>query len=137
MRFADVEFGEELPGGTPDVSAPVVRRFVDAAGMNFPRFWDSDAARREGLPGAIVPGIMSQGILAALVHRWAPDARILHLDTTFRAPVLVDSKPTVRGVVTNLDADLRIVEIDLTLANEAGETRVVSTARVELPAFSG
>ena len=56
-----------------------------------------------------------------------------YLDTTFRAPVLVNSKPTCKGVVTNLDADAQIVEIDLTLANEAGETRVVSTARVELP----
>ncbi|HVH07541.1 MAG TPA: MaoC/PaaZ C-terminal domain-containing protein [Myxococcota bacterium] len=133
MRFADVEFGAEMPAFTPDVSAQTVKRFVTAAGMNFPRFWDDEAARKEGLPGAIVPGIMSQGILAALVHRWAPDAKIRHLDTTFRAPVLVGSKPSCKGVVTNLDPATRVVEIDLTLANEAGETRVVSTARVELP----
>jgi acyl dehydratase len=133
VRFAEVEFGDEMPLFAPDVSAATVKRFVSAAGMNFPRFWDDEAARKEGLPGAIVPGIMSQGILAALIHRWAPDAKILHLDTTFRAPLLVNSKPSCRGVVTNLDADARVVEIDLTLANEAGETRVVSTARVELP----
>jgi acyl dehydratase len=134
VRFSEVEFGDEMPAFAPDVSPATVKRFVTAAGMNFPRFWDDEAARKEGLPGAIVPGIMSQGILAALVHRWAPDARILHLDTTFRAPVLVGTKPACKGVVTNLDPDTRVVEIDLTLANEAGETRVVSTARVELPA---
>jgi acyl dehydratase len=133
MRFSEVEFGDEMPAFAPDLSAETVKRFVAAAGMNFPRFWDDEAARKEGLPGAIVPGIMSQGILAALVHRWAPDAKILHLDTTFRAPVLVNAKASCRGVVTNLDPDARVVEIDLTLANEAGETRVVSTARVELP----
>ena len=120
MRFSDAEFGDELAAFTPDVSAETVKRFVTAAGMNFPRFWDDAAARKEG-------------ILAALVHRWAPDAKILHLDTTFRAPVLVGSKPSCKGVVTNLDPEARVVEIDLTLANEAGETRVVSTARVELP----
>jgi acyl dehydratase len=110
-----------------------VRRFTRTAGMEFPRFLDPEAARREGLPGAIVPGIMSQGILAALIHRWAPDGRILRLDTTFRAPLLVGSKPVCRGVVTDLDAGARSVEIDLTLANEAGETRVVGTAKVALP----
>ena len=35
--------------------------------------------------------------------------------------------------MTDLDAEARSVEIDLTLANEAGETRVVGTAKVELP----
>ena len=133
MRFADVAFAEDLPELAPDVSPEAVRRFAKTAGMLHPRFFDAEAARREGLPGAIVPGIMSQGILAALIHRWAPEARILVLDTTFRAPLLVGSKPVCRAVVTDLDAEARCVEIDLTLANEAGETRVVGTARVELP----
>jgi acyl dehydratase len=133
MRFADVEFGQELPATHPDVTLPAVRRFTGTAGMDFARFHDDEAARKEGLPGAIVPGIMSQGILAALVHRWAPEARILRLDATFRAPLLVGSKPVCRGVVTDLDPASRSVEIDLTLANEAGETRVVGTAKVELP----
>ena len=133
MRFEDVEFGQELPEMEPDVSLEAVRRFTKIAGMDFARFTDHEAARKEGLPGAIVPGIMSQGILAALVHRFAPEAKIVSLDTTFRATVLVGSKPRVRGVVTDIDAAARRMEIDLTLANEAGETRVVGTAKVELP----
>jgi acyl dehydratase len=132
MRFEDVAFGQDLPELTPDVSAETVQGFARAAGMLHPRFFDDEAARREGLP-AIVPGIMSQGILAAMIHRFAPEARILVLDTTFRAPLRVGSKPVCRGVVTDLDAGTRTVEIDLTLANEAGETRVVGTARVALP----
>lgn len=133
MRFEDVEFGQELPERAPDVGPEAVRRFAETAGMRHPRFYDAEAARREGLPGAIVPGIMSQGLLAALIHAWAPEARILVLDTTFRAPLLVGSKPRCRGVVTDVDAAARTVEIDLTLANEAGETRVVGTAKVALP----
>jgi acyl dehydratase len=133
MRFEDVEFGQDLPELTPDVSAETVQRFAKAAGMLHPRFFDDEAARREGLPGAIVPGIMSQGILAAMIHRWAPEARIEVLDATFRAPLRVGSKPVGRGVVTDLDAARQTVELDLTLADEAGETRVVGTARVALP----
>ena len=129
---SQVEFGEELPALEPDVSLDNVKRFVRAAGMSFERFTDHEAARREGLPGAIVPGIMSQGILAALIHRWAPGARILRIDTVFRAPVLVGSRPRATGVITDKDDARGTVEIDLTIQNEAHESPVVGTATVAL-----
>jgi acyl dehydratase len=131
-KYEEVEFGEELPAFQPDVSLANVRRFTGAAGMTFPRFHDHEAARKEGLPGAIVPGIMSQGILAALVHRWAPGARVLKIDTVFRSPILVDSKPLAKGVITDKNDADRTIVIDLTIQNEANESPVVGTATVAL-----
>ena len=133
LRFEDVEFGAELPAFEPDTSLANVRRFARAAEMMAGRFVDHDEARKEGLPGALVPGVMSQGILAAMIHRWAPDAEILKIDTVFRAPVMVDEPHQVSGVVTDLDAETRSAELDLTITNQAGETRVLGTARVRLP----
>jgi len=133
QRFEDVEFGAELPAFAPDTSLANVRRFARAAEMMAGRFIDHEQARKEGLPGALVPGVMSQGILAAMIHRWAPGAEIVKIDTVFRAPVLVDAPHTVSGVVTDLDAESRSAEIDLTITNAAGETRVLGTARVRLP----
>jgi acyl dehydratase len=130
--FESVEFGEELPEIRPDVSLANVRRFCAAADMMFARFTSHDEARASGLPGAIVPGIMSQGILVGLIHRWAPSAELLKIDTIFRSPLLVDSKPSARGVVTDIDENERVIEIDLTIANERGETPVVGTARIRL-----
>jgi acyl dehydratase len=130
--YSEVEFGEELPPFHPDVSLDNVKRFVRAAGMTFERFTDHEAARKQGLPGAIVPGIMSQGILAALIHRWAPSARIVRIDTVFRSPVLVDSKPRATGVITEKNDGDRTVVIDLVIQNEAHESPVVGTATVEL-----
>ena len=129
-RFEDVEFGEDLPEVEADVSLDNVRTFAHAAQMVADRFTDHEGARKNGLPGAIVPGIMSQGILVGLIHRWAPNARVLKVDTIFRALVLVDSKPVASGVVTDIDEDGRLIEIDLTLKNEKGETPVVGTAKV-------
>ena len=131
--IADVGFGEDLPVFEPDTSLDNVRRFTRAAGWEGPRFTDHEAARREGLPGALVPGIMSQGFLAAMIHRWAPEAQIENVDTIFRAPVLVDEPHMISGVVTNIDADEGTVEIDLTVTNKASETRVFGTATVRLP----
>jgi acyl dehydratase len=130
--FQDVEFGEELPEIQPDVSLANVKLFAQSALMLAPRFTDHTAARESGLPGAIVPGIMSQGILVALIHRWAPNAVVLNVDTIFRAPLIVDTNPIASGVVTDIDDESKVIEIDLMLKNELGETPVVGTARISL-----
>ena len=72
QRIADVEFGAELPSFDPDTGLENVRRFAKAAGMMAPRFISHEGAKKEGLPGAMVPGVMSQAILVAMLHRWAP-----------------------------------------------------------------
>lgn len=131
--IADVEFGVELPSISPDTSLANVKRFVVAAGWDSPRFTDHDAAREQGLPGAVVPGIMSQGFLSAMIHHWAPAAEVKLVDTVFRAPCIVDEQYNINGVVTDVDEDTGEVEIDLTVTNEAGENRVFGTAKVLIP----
>ena len=133
-RFQDADFGDEIDPFAPDIRLTTVRQFTDVTGMSFGRFTDHDEARKMGLPGAIVPGIMSQGIFAAMIHGWAPGATILKLDTIFRAPLVADSKATCTGVVTDLDEEAHTVELDVTLANEKAETVVLGTAIVQLAA---
>ena len=133
-KIDEVEFGVELPAFDPDTSLENVRRFGKYVGWGGGRFTDHDEARKEGFPGAIIPGVMSQGFLGAMIHRWAPTAQIKIIDTIFRAPVLVDQPHTITGVVTNIEEDLKQVEIDITITNEANETRVQGTATIELPA---
>jgi len=128
-----IELGDELPEERPDVSMETVRRFVKAAEMDFPRFTDHEHARAEGLPGAVIPGIMSQGQLAAMIHRWAPGSEIVVLDTIFRTPMVVGTEVVCRGAVTNVEDD-GTIEIDLTIVSEAsGATGVLGTAQVRLP----
>ena len=114
LTYADVGFGDELPELCPDVSMAMIKRFGATTGMTYWRFTDHERARASGLPGAIVPGIMSQGILVGVIHSWAPNAEIRSVDTIFRAPLLVDSKPTASGVVTDIDEETKVIEIDLT-----------------------
>ena len=130
---SDVEFGAEIPTFAPDTSLENVKRFGKFVGWGGPRFTDHEAARKEGFPGALVPGVMSQGFLGAMIHRWAPSAEIVAIDTVFRAPVLVDEPHQIVGVVTDVDEAAGSVEIDITITNEAEETRVFGTATVKLP----
>jgi acyl dehydratase len=129
-QITDVQFGVELPAFEPDTSLATVREFAAAIGWGGGRFTDHEVARKEGFPGAVVPGVMSQGWLAAMIHNWAPDASIRSIDTVFRAPVLVDEPHKITGVVTDINEEEAVVEIDLTVTNSKGETRVFGTAQV-------
>ena len=129
----DVEFGVDLPAFEPDTTLDTVKTFAKLIGWGGARFSDHEAARKEGLAGAMVPGVLSQGYLVAMIHNWAPAAEIKAIDTIFRAPVIADEPHTITGVVTDINEDEALVEIDLTVANEKGETRVFGTATVSLP----
>ena len=133
--LSDVEFGAELPAFIPDTALSKTSRFAEVVGWGLGgRFSDHEAARKEGFPGALVPGVMSQGFLVAMIHAWAPDAEIRFVDTVFRSPVVADEPCRITGVVTDIKEDESIVEIDLTVTNEKGETRVFGTAQVFIPA---
>ncbi|MBA59521.1 MAG: hypothetical protein CMQ40_10170 [Gammaproteobacteria bacterium] len=128
----DVEFGEELPVFVPDTSLKRASVFASLVGWEGPRFSDHEKAREEGLPGAMVPGILNQGYLTAMIHQWAPNSTLISIDTIFRAPVMADEEHTMKAIVTDIDEEAQIVELDLTLANEKNETRVLGTARIKI-----
>lgn len=133
-RVSDVTFGEELETFEPDTSLAATAPFAQAVGWGRGgRFSDHEKARRSGLPGALVPGIMAMGFLTSAIHRWAPSGEIEHIDTVFRAPLIADEPCTLSAVVTDIDEDAGVVELDLQVKNAAEETRVFGTARVRLP----
>ena len=110
QSISDIEFGATLPTFDPDTSIDNIKRFGKYVGWGTGRFTSHEIARMEGFPGAIVPGVLSQGYLGAMIHRWAPTAQIVNIDTVFRAPVLADQAHQITGVVTNIDEDEKTVE---------------------------
>jgi len=130
----DVEFGAELPAFEPDTGLAATSAFAEAVGWGRgARFSDHERARQEGLPGALVPGIMAMGFLTSMIHRWSASAEVHYIDTVFRAPLLADEPCVISAVVTDIDEDTGSVQLDLTVKNPAGETRVFGTADVRLP----
>lgn len=130
----DVGFGDELEAFTPNNSLGNTSAFARAVKYDGSgRFEDHEKARELGLPGAIVPGIMGMAFLTSMIHRWAPEGEVVKIDTVFRAPMLADKPLTISAIVTDIDEDEGLVELDLTIKNEADETRVLGTANVRLP----
>ena len=130
-KLADVEFGAELGPSHPDTRLERSSAFAEAVGWGRPpRFSNHEDARKEGHPGALVPGIMGMGFLTTLIRGWAPDATIEQIDTVFRAPMVADEPLEVSAVVTDIDEDAGVVELDLTIRNDRDETRLFGTALV-------
>ena len=67
-----------------------------------------------------------------MIHKWAPNATLLSIDTIFRAPVIADQAHSMQATVTDIDENAGIIEIDLIMSNEKKETRVLGTARISL-----
>jgi hypothetical protein len=134
-RIDHIEFGRELGPWVPDTALANSTAVANAVGwLNAPRFTSHEGGRREGLPGALVPGILGMGFLCALIHREIPVARIEKVDCVFRAPLLADQPCSVSAIVTDIDTAERTAELDLLIRNHAGETRIVGTATIRLPA---
>ncbi|OUW38296.1 MAG: hypothetical protein CBD40_07810 [Gammaproteobacteria bacterium TMED180] len=131
-NLQDVEFGEELPAYVPDTTLKRSAEFASIVGWEGARFSDHEKAKKEGLAGAMVPGILNQAYFSAMIHKWAPNATLLSIDTIFRAPVIADQAYSMQATVTDIDENAGIIEIDLIMSNEKKETRVLGTARISL-----
>jgi acyl dehydratase len=131
----DVAFGFELEAFEPDTSLAVTSEFASAVGWGDGggRFTDHALAREQGLPGALVPGLLTLGFLTSMIHRWAPTGRVASVDTVFRAPILAEAPVELTAVVTDVDEETGAVELDLSAKNDRGETGVFGTATVMLP----
>ena len=77
----DVEFGAELPVFEPDTRIENTMAFAKSVGWGGPRFEDHEGARKEGFPGALVPGIMGMGFLTSAIHSWAPNGNCMALES--------------------------------------------------------
>ena len=131
-NLQDVGFGEELPAYVPDTTLKRSAEFASIVGWEGARFSDHEKAKEEGLAGAMVPGILNQAYFSAMIHKWAPNATLLSIDTIFRAPVIADQAYSMQATVTDIDENAGIIEIDLIMSNEKKETRVLGTARISL-----
>lgn len=108
-----VAVGDELPTRRVTLDQARLIRYAGASGDFNPLHWDPGfAAQVSPTGGVIAHGMLSLGILSALVTDWAggPD-RLRSLATTFKAPCPVGSTVTYGGAVTAVDHDAGTVTL--------------------------
>jgi acyl dehydratase len=133
--FEDIEVGDEIDELEMQPTTADVVRYVKVAHMESGRFTDDEYARKEGLPGAIVPGNMSLGFLSRMLTDFFPKSTLKSLTANFRATVPHNVPLLCSGVVTEkLEADgEHLIFCDVQLTNEDGDRYVQGTAKIAMP----
>jgi len=100
--FEDVELGDEIGPLQTEATDYGVLEFCQVWDNRGPsRFTDQAMAEESRLPGPIVPGIMSMGIMARLLTDWAGTEALKDLDIVFRQPVPHHKPLTIAATVTD------------------------------------
>lgn len=136
MRAGEIDIGTEIPPLEITITGEEVRRYAFAADMPGRRFQSDEEARKEGLPGQILPGNMSLSLLSRMLLDALPKGSVLRkLGVTFRGIVMPNQPLVCSGFVTDRveDAAGRVtIECDLVL-RAGGERRITGLATVDLP----
>jgi hypothetical protein len=133
--FGDIEIGDELEEVEICPSTEDVVRYVTVAHMLSGRFISDEDARKEGLPGAIIPGNMNLGFLSRMLTDFFPLGTLKTLTANFRATVPHNMPLICSGVVTEKgeqDGE-NLIFCDVLLTNEEGDRYVQGTAELALP----
>ncbi|WP_138756864.1 MaoC/PaaZ C-terminal domain-containing protein [Modestobacter altitudinis] len=131
-RLADVAVGAELPEQTSRVTRADLVRYAGASGDFNVIHWNERVAREVGLPDVIAHGMLTAGVAARAVTRWAGDpGAVVDYQVRFSRPVVVPddgsgAELTVRGRVAAVGEDGR-VRVDLTVTSNGD--KVLSLAR--------
>ena len=71
------------------------------------------------------------GLLARMLLRCCPDARVRRLGTTFRGIVLAEQTVHLHAMITETNDAQQSCEVDLWLETSTGERNVVGTATLD------
>ena len=136
LFFEDVELGDEIGPLVTEATDDGVASFCGVWGTPTPnRFTDPAMAEKSNLPGPIVPGIMSMGIMARLLTDWAGPEALRDLDLVFRQPVPHHQPLTISATVTDTrqDGSDNLVDCDILMTGAQGERYVGGKAIIALP----
>ena len=138
--FEDIELGSEIGPRELVATDENVATFCRLWGNPMPnRFTDPAIAEKSGLPGPIVPGVMSMAIMSQALTDWAGPESLKDLDLVFRQPVPHNQPLLISATVTDTRQDdgENLVECDVLMTGTAGERYVGGTALIALPSKAG
>jgi hypothetical protein len=125
---------------TITVTPDDVIRFLDFRQAATPRrsrrpsyFVEEEVAQRQGLPGPIVPGTLSMGLLSRLVLSWLAPASMRSFEVNFRRPVRQGEHVRAVAIVTNVVGypEGEQVSLDIYVENADGDRPILGSAIVE------
>jgi acyl dehydratase len=136
LYIEDIELGAEIGPLETEATDERVLAFCNVWGQaKASRFTDQATAEKVGLPGPIVPGIMSMAMMTRLLTDWTGPDTLKDLDLVFRQPVPHNKPLKISATVTDTREENgeNLVECDIMLIGAEGERHVGGKAILALP----
>ena len=134
--FDSVAVGDALPAlALPPLSRTTLALYAGASGDHNPIHIDIDFAQQAGVPDVFAHGMLSMAWLGRMLTGWAAQQNLREFSVRFSAITQVGERITCSGSVTEkLERDgERLVRVEVTTANDAGEVKLVGDALIALP----
>jgi acyl dehydratase len=131
-----VEIGDVLPEhASKPISRHTLALYCGASGDHNPIHFDSDFARRFGMPDVFAHGMLSMAYLAQLLTHWVPQERIRQWGVRFVAITPVHAKIICTGkVVEKFEAEGETrVRLEINAHTDAGLHTLAGDAVIALP----
>jgi acyl dehydratase len=136
LAFDEVRIGDALPSlALPPLTRTTLALYAGGSGDHNPLHVDSDFAGAAGLDDVIAHGMLSMAWLGRMLTHWTDQRSLREFSVRFSAITRVGERITCTGVVAaKLERDgERLVRVDVTTANDAGEVKLSGDALIALP----
>ena len=116
------------------VTDEMIKMFAEATGDKNPVHLDDEFARNSIFDGRIAHGILSLGIVSAVLGMEFPGAGTVYLmqNAKFKRPVYVGEEVTVRLTVKEIDREKRRVLLETLVVKPNGENAIEGEALVKV-----
>ena len=134
--FEELELGDEIGPLEIEASDQQVAAFCRIWDRETPsRFTDPKLAEQSGLPGPIVPGIMSMAMMARLFTNWAGAGALRDMDVVFRQPVPHNNPLVISATITDTRQENgeNLIDCDVLMTGPGGERYVGGKAILSIP----
>lgn len=135
LNYDDINVGDQpIRLETDPISRTTLALYAGASGDHNPMHIDIDYAKAAGESDVFAHGMLAMAYLGRAITSWVPQSALRSFNTRFTAIMRVGEKIIVTGKVvekTPAENEKR-VRIELTAANEKGESKAVGEAVVAL-----
>ena len=135
LFFEDVAVGDQAPTVTHTLTRTDLVRYAGASGDFNPMHHDEVQAQAAGQPSVFGHGMFSMGLLGTAVTDYVGVGNLTRYQVRFARQTWPDEELTTKVVVSGkrVEGNQHLVDLDVRLANQDGEEKVVGEATADLP----
>ncbi|MBZ0217973.1 MAG: MaoC family dehydratase [Fimbriimonadaceae bacterium] len=115
----------------PVITQDQINAYLSASGDDNPLHTDPELARRIGLDGIPIPGMLVMALVSKFVQQWCYCRTVSKLTTRFISPVIVDGGIIIEARVVALDVASHRAILRITVAQN-GKVAAMAEAETDL-----